>query len=151
MVNRNIKGIGLLELVLALAIIGVMLVSATRYFSVVNRSHRLEQAIEMVSAIKAAGERWKVAKDNYSTLSKMSDFVDRGFLPSIYGASGTSAIKNPWGGEVTVAKGTDSTLLDITFTKVPTEECSVFVDRIPAMGCDASSSKCSDNTAVATC
>lgn len=143
------KGIGLLELMLALAIISMLTVAAVRYFSVVSASSRVEQAMEMVSAIRAAGERWKVGNDDYTSAS-IGEFVARGFLPGVY-----SKITTPWGGVISAAKNTDPTKLDIKFTNVPTKaDCFNLVNRIQSLGCtpDPSATSCTDAKDVtATC
>lgn len=149
--NKNdiTKGIGLLELMLVLAIISVMTVAAVRYFSIVSASSRIEQAMEMVSAIRAAGERWKVGNDDYTSAS-ISEFVARGFLPSVY-----SNITTPWGGTISATKNTDPAKLDIKFIGVPTKaDCSNLVNRIQSLGCTPTpaAASCADAQDVtATC
>ena len=152
MVKRKIfsEGIGLLELMLVLAIISMLTVAAVRYFSIVSASIRIEQAMEMVSAIRAAGERWKVGNDNYNSFTGLKDFVDRGFLPSIY-----SSIKNPWGGTITAnKKDGDGSKIEIKFESVhestTNPECTNFSKRIESLGCKGTPD-CQNSKTQATC
>lgn len=153
--NLIAKGIGLLELMLVLAIIAIMTVSAVRYFSIANKASKLGQAMEMVSAVRTAGERWKATQENYSLLSTdwqgFKSLIERGFLPDIYQSQ-----KNPWGGMLSAAPNTDPTKLDIIFVGVPTKaDCSSFANKIESIGCAPNpvAASCTDGsqTVKATC
>jgi len=136
--NKTFKqGVGLLELMLAIAIISLLMISAIRYFSIVNRSNRVNQALTEVNAIRAAGERWKATHDdNYKTLTagtELKDLVNRGLLPDIYGLD---SVKNPWGGTITATMNpADNSQLNIKFSNVTNPDCTNFVKIIKKNGC----------------
>jgi len=151
-VNSKIQGIGLLELMMVLGLIGILLMSAVRYFALVNRANRVNQAIEMVNVIYAAGERYKTVKDVYDqpTGGLLAAFVARGFLPDSYKAA---VVMNPWGGVVVVGPDTsDTSKLIIALSGITTaSECRNFVNKIKGTSCTtdkASSDECTDNDTV---
>ncbi|MEM1243596.1 MAG: type 4 pilus major pilin [Pseudomonadota bacterium] len=115
------KGLTLIELFLALAIIAIIWVVATRYYQTVKLSGQVNDAISMVQALRAAvanyasGQPKNTAVD-FATLSNV------GLLPSDFGAAGNFGQgTNPWGGNVTLA----GTVGNFTIT----------MDNMPAQGC----------------
>lgn len=62
--KKNNKGIGLLELMLALAIIAILLVMATRYYMSASLNSRINQAGDALTSLPAAGECWASSPAN---------------------------------------------------------------------------------------
>lgn len=67
--RTKIKGIGLLELMLSLAIIAILLVMATRYFGLANRSQELNHSARDASFVMASLHNWKGGRSNYNGIS----------------------------------------------------------------------------------
>lgn len=58
------QGIGLLELMLALAIIAILLVMATRYYMSASLNSRIDQTADALNSLPAAGECWIADSNN---------------------------------------------------------------------------------------
>lgn len=108
------KGIGLLELMLALAIISVLLVAATRYFASTDSSRKVNDAVNMLQAVINASEDWRTSKNSYADIS-LTELEKQGLLPNWGDTS------NPWGGGIIVA-GT-ATSITLKLTNVPQKDC----------------------------
>src|SRR3989338_2429435 len=93
------SGIGLLELTLALAIIAVLLLMATRYYQMARFSQQINEGIDVIQSVHGAAERWHAINDNYADIS-LQALVDRDFLPAM--ADQRESPANPWGGGITV-------------------------------------------------
>lgn len=93
----KIRGIGLLELMMALLIITILLVTATRYYKITRDSQRINETSEMVLAVYAAGVSWLQSNPTLpDDINK--EFKDNGLLPS--------TLKSPWNGEeITIIRG----------------------------------------------
>lgn len=134
--RRTQRGVSLIELMLALAIIAIILVIATRYFARANLSQQVNNATDQVMGVRAAANSYlsdKAGSGASATLS-MGNLVTAGYLPESYkGASATAgAGVNPWNGDisVTLAKG----------------QYAIVVTGIPAAACPLLKEKLSGNT-----
>jgi len=125
------RGIGLLELMLALAVIATLLLMATRYYSSSSEAKKLTDVSDQLGIIQNAGNRWLLTHADYTTgtdlitsANSFKDFVDRDYLPPTYynNTTKSSALKNPWGGDLTV--NFTSTTMSITLKNVPTESAA---------------------------
>lgn len=115
-------GIGLLELMLSLAIISVLLVMATRYYSSARQAQQVNDAISLTEAIIAGSENWVIGKDNFSNIS-MTELVNGGFLPK-------GSHRDPWHGAVTVSKGGTDSQITITMQGVPNTACQNLASKL---------------------
>lgn len=98
---RHGKGIGLLELMLALAIISILIIMATRYYQTASRSQKVAEAVTQVNAIIAAVGKWKIGKieSDYVGGLSIQQLVDQGLLPNEFK---DGAHVNPWGGHIII-------------------------------------------------
>lgn len=119
--KRKITGIGLLELMLALAIIAMMMVAASKYYQSTQVARRAQVAVESVQAIYAAGERYlmDVGSFNFATDAAIDGFIAAGYLSNDFKSNA-----NPWGGAIK-ANGAlcNNRCLAITFEQVPHNDC----------------------------
>lgn len=116
MVKRKTMGIGLLELMLALAIIAMMMVAASKYYQSTQVARRVQTAVENVQALYSANERW--VQDGHAAAGALGDFMTNGYLPEDFATTA-----NPWGGTITV-NALDTVYLKATFSKVPLNDCN---------------------------
>jgi len=110
MTNQQ-KGIGLLELMLALAIIAMLMVSATRYYKHTQVMRKVQIAVSSVQALYGANERW--LQDGHAAATSIDDLINAAYLPSDF-----KATANPWDVTITFSGNT------ITFSTVPAADCA---------------------------
>lgn len=91
------SGIGLLELMLSLTVIAILLVTATRYYSVTRSAQETNDAFSMLQAVYSAAETWKQDYGKFPDNNLIEHFIDVGSLPTVFGTKNA----NPWGGEIT--------------------------------------------------
>lgn len=108
-------GIGLLELMLSLAIIAVLIISATRYYLTARSANSVKDGIELLTAFYSAGESWLESHDTF-TGDMLASFIADNSVPA-------DADKNPWGGVVTAKQGATPTTLHVEFQGVPQGDC----------------------------
>jgi prepilin-type N-terminal cleavage/methylation domain-containing protein len=120
--RNQLNGLSLLELILVLTIVGVLLLTATRFYTASSEARKLADAYDQLGIIQNAGNRWLLTHPDFVTdltsLDSFKDFVDRNYLPSSYDNS-TKAVKNSWGGNLTVkfsSSGMLITLEDVSKT-----------------------------------
>lgn len=123
--KKNCFGIGLLELMLALAIIAIIILTSTRYYSVTESSRKVNDATVLIQNVLVAGEKWLATHPNYSGAS-LSAFVDRNYLPE-------TAKLHPWGGTVEVIAAGSGSKLTITLNNILRKDCLNLANRISTM------------------
>lgn len=107
-------GVGLLELTLALAIIAVILVLATRFYYSAAESRRISDANDQISAIQQALNRWLLSHPDFidprtnAAIKNFDPLVQRNYLPVTYLHSNDP--KNPWGGDITISASTSNAI-----------------------------------------
>ncbi|MFN7097282.1 MAG: type II secretion system protein [Gammaproteobacteria bacterium] len=97
------KGIGLLELMLSLAIIAILLIMATRYYQSASNSNNMNNAVDMVNAVRAGVKSYlssNIGSADYPTITALQQ---NGYLPQAYSAPSTA---NPWGGPICIMAAT---------------------------------------------
>lgn len=109
------NGIGLLELMLSLAIIAVLIISATRYYLTARSADLVEDGIELLTAFYSAGQSWLQSHDDFSGVS-VGSFIADNSVPS-------DSSTNPWGGLVTATQGGTPTTLHVEFQNIPAGDC----------------------------
>lgn len=133
---KNI-GIGLLELMLALAVIAVMIVISVKYYTSANTEQEATSLVDSYNTIKSAVENYLADNPN-ATVPSLQVLIQNGYLPNLYGgltqASGGTAKftvnNNPWGGTITVApqKG----MFTIQQTNIPGVVCNMAYGQLQA-------------------
>lgn len=114
--SQKQNGIGLLELMLALAVIAMMMVAASKYYKSTQTARRVQAAIENIQALYSANERW--VQDGHSNAGNLGDFTYNGYLPEDFANTA-----NPWGGVINVEE-LDTIYLKAIFEKVPLSDCN---------------------------
>lgn len=138
-------GIGLLELMLSLAIISVLLVMATRYYSSARQAQQVNDAISLTEAIIAGSENWVIGKNNFTAIS-MTELINGGFLPR-------GSDRDPWHGAVSVTQGPSDSQITITMQAIPNAACLNLASKLynqTANPNGASASLCGGNVFTAT-
>lgn len=137
------QGIGLLELMLALAIIAVLLIMATRYYSTAHQNQQMSSAVDMYTAVAGATKNYFNDKQAYPTT--INQLTTGGYLPSSY-ANGTSV--NPWNGDITIS--TSAGVVTVTMTNIPTGVCTPLSERLKLITYGATPPACSGSSLPAT-
>jgi len=104
--SRNkISGMGLLELLLALTVIAILLVMATRYYKSAKESQRIGEAVSMMSTIFRGGADYSIAHNHTYTGISLKALADNGDIPgSFCGNRVTCPGLNPWNSTITVGE-----------------------------------------------
>ncbi len=98
--KKNVKGIGLLELMLSLAIIAVLLIFVTQYYQQTQVNQQINAGIQAVQSAYAACSQ---AVSDGSTDCSLSTLVTSGYLNSSYAPDSSNNVPaNPFGGTLTV-------------------------------------------------
>lgn len=127
---RRQAALGLMELMLAIAVISILLLIGTRYFASVKYQQQVTKAATMVKDIIGAANSWGTGNPDFSNIS-MANLMNVNLLPNSYS-------KNPWGGTVSVGpKAGDPYSISISFTQVPTGACNTLKAQFPeySIGC----------------
>lgn len=137
LILKRIRGIGLLELMLSLAIIAILLIMATRYYQSASASQKLSQAVDMYAAIKGA------ANNYYNSQSQSGQYADTiaelvmaGYLPPSYldndvaSSGGKSTISSPWNSAISVGGSGGQITVGMVVPDQPT--CQQLVGRLIA-------------------
>lgn len=138
-------GYSLIELMLALAIIAVMLVIATRYYSTTSSSQKVNAGVNMLQVVINASEDIKNTTNSYKSIGKIQDLIDQGLVPKNF--SDTNI--NPWGGGINATSGTDTNFA-LTLTNVPLEDCLSLAEIMQQKGASFDkATSCKSNTYTA--
>ncbi|NNM58198.1 MAG: type II secretion system protein [Legionellales bacterium] len=124
----RVRGIGLLELMLTLAILGVMLVVAVRYYGSASNAQEASALVNDFTTIKAAVENYLA--DNPATTSTsfpdLAKLVQQGYLPSSFSVTNKQGIQpapNQWGGLVTVTAYQSGAMFKVAEAMIPMSVC----------------------------
>lgn len=112
------KGISLLELMLVLAVLMILALSAVRYVKTTRAVARLADGVSVIQILINATEDWQRAHKGVGGLSYMR-LQDRGLVPS--------STQNPWGGAIHVS-GLSNGQVTFILDDVPLAECENFAD-----------------------
>lgn len=143
--KRKLKGIGLLELMLALAIIAVLLVMATRYYMSASLNSRINQTGDALTSLPAAGECWAGSASNssypgtYQGLNLYTvAYTDKCYPSSLVSKSDTSTgttqkIVTPYGDLTVTAEANSLTVVvssQVGTSTIPTNELQLLAGKI---------------------
>ena len=130
---KNHKGIGLLELVLAIIVIVSIILMSTRYYITVREKARVASAVSIINSVANASYQWVEKNDgNFGGITSMTVLTDDGFLPTGYGTN-----DNPWGGSTSV-DGTSGSSVVLTMTNIPDKSCTALLDALKkTTGCSS--------------
>ena len=117
-------GIGLLELMLALAIIVAVLLVATRYYKVTRTTEEINEASQMINAIYVATMSY-AHNSNITSEDLIPVFVKNGSLPEAFGKS----TANPWGGTIDASPIDQLQQVRITLTNIPFNACQNLAEK----------------------
>lgn len=102
--NRNLKAIGLLELMLVLIIIALIIVMVFSYYRTASTSSKVTTAYRDIETIASAGQSyWGDHQNSFSDITNIDVLIDNGYL-------GVDFKRNPWGGDTLVTALTKSKL-----------------------------------------
>lgn len=121
------KGVTMLEMMMVLAIMGMLLVLATRYYQTTHAASQVATALESIQAIYSAEQQY--CNDNDCTAKittpTLQRFIDNGLLPSNIADYG-----NPWG---TIADATHTGFTyAATFSNVSQPDCINLKQKVTA-------------------
>jgi type II secretory pathway pseudopilin PulG len=152
--NTKQLGIGLLELMLSLAIIAILLVMAIRYYQSASSAQSINQAIDMVNAVKGGVKNYLTSNIGSTTIPKVSDLAAKGYLPNTYENPTTA---NPWGGAIgfgsstcTDAATTMAPTFSICLGGIPSAICTQIKDRIKSTLNNGETAVCNASSTSAT-
>lgn len=118
---RNRIGISLLELMLSLAIISILLVTATRYYVTTRSAQQINDALQIIQNMTTAADNWYWTYKSYNdpdhTIS-LSELVKMGLLPDRFLLTNS----NPWGGSLNITPK-DTNHVSIQLKGVPSADC----------------------------
>jgi len=123
LMKKYTRGIGLLELMLSLAIIAILLVMATRYYSATTKSQRVDDTIQLLGELETAVNT-QIANDGTEYIKiNLADLVSNGYLSAgrVTGGATEPKLKNPWGGEAGFLH--ESADVKVTLENVPAQQC----------------------------
>lgn len=157
MLKKSIKGIGLLELMLSLAIIAVLLIMATRYYSSASASQKIQAAVDQINATRSAVQNAAAGISTSSSSATIGDLVAAGYLPLSFvagvsnasAAAGMSSGVTPWGGSISIGNFSTKTF-DITMDTPNSQTCTAVQNKINATAAQGSAASCSDSTLTVT-
>lgn len=119
------RGIGLLELMLAITVGAVILMVSVSYFQTVTDNQKITQANGMFADIYAASKDYIKAQNSGSI--SLQALIDAGLLTTFYR-------KNPWGGSVVVKSNISAnsaiTQVAIEMYGVPRPQCERLNERL---------------------
>lgn len=119
---RTVLGVTLLEIMLVLAIAGVVIAMSIRYYQQAATNQKVTAGMSAVMAVSSAVEQWILGGGN--TGLKTDIPLDKYF-------PGSSVPKSPWTSDLLTAKGADSGgKYDITITTTDQASCVLLIDQI---------------------
>lgn len=132
---KKSNGVGLLEVMLVLVIIGLLIMISVRYFSSTNATNKRASAIAQMNSIFSVSKSYIDAEENPRTDLLSSSASDGGALVDSDYLTAADTI-NPWQGKINVCWGTsgcvgnDSTTLKITMEGIPASDCTIIVGNL---------------------
>lgn len=110
------KGISLLEVLLSLAIIGIILILVTRYYNSTRTSQMTNETIGIIQNLTAAADNWYWTNKSFTapTPISLTQLQQMGLVPE-------KQSKSPWGGDINIEpdNGRDPNHVSILIPNVP--------------------------------
>jgi len=142
---RTRKGIGLLELMLALAIIAVLIIMATRYYQSTSRNQKVAEAVTQVNALIAASSNWKIGRSAFTGITYAKLYA-QGLLPK---EMKTDTTATPWGTKISVAS-TAGNSFDMSFEGLDSADCEALAGRFTESANITTTATCASGKVVFT-
>lgn len=121
------QGIGLLELMLALGIIALLLVMATRYYNQTRRAEMINDASRIAAFTLAGAKNWKGGRMNYEELTSFAVLNESGLAPDGMAVkNGTTGELPKWQGcpgEINISWDNSSSKVKLEFSNISTQIC----------------------------
>ena len=142
------RGIGLLELMLSLAIISLLLIMATRYYSTTKRSKEIAEAVSLIQTIRAGAQNYIGPSGYVKEDDVITKLINAGLLPKSITDKATAS---PWGTAMTASTTAGATGV-LTITMEPpagvgtdkTSVCPLLLQQVLNSGAESSSECASD-------
>lgn len=132
-IKKSINGISLLELMLALAIIAVLLVMATRYFNLARNIQQTNEAENMLQTTMNAVDNWywtfKKFRGTPNGDISIENLVAMNLLPKDF--ANTTA--NPWGGHLVINPQSNGQV-SIEFDNISSKDCTTLQNNMTKKG-----------------
>ncbi|OGT52727.1 MAG: hypothetical protein A3F17_03445 [Gammaproteobacteria bacterium RIFCSPHIGHO2_12_FULL_41_15] len=134
------QGNSLLEILLVITVSSVLILLAVRYFTVVDLNMRVARAISQVDIISRASYEWLEydQKADFSMISKDA-LIHSGLLQA-------NDFKNPWGGTIMVAPGSDHNHVKIELNHLSPYACQGLSRHLETIAFANASSACDSGT-----
>ncbi len=142
--NLRQRGISLLEVLLSVAIISSILITATQYFLKARKDQAINHAVSEIASVMGALQDWDGGTNNFSGLSSdaILNLYNAGFLPDTTdlqltpttGTPTSAKLMNPWGNEITVVGTTNSATISTQLMSVA--DCSAVKSNFVSSSCD---------------
>jgi type II secretory pathway pseudopilin PulG len=123
-----VRGISLIEMIFVVAIISVILVTATRYFYTALNNQRINHTVSEIASLVSALQAWDPGNSDFSGLGNQGilNLYNAGFMAKTTdlvvtlgdsnGSQSTATLNNAWGSPINVSgvtkKATISTTLN---------------------------------------
>ena len=121
------NGIGLLELMLALGVIALLLVMATRYYNQTRRAEMINDASRVAAFTLAGAKNWKGGRTSYEELTSFAVLEQSGLAPDgitvTNGASGELPRWQSCPGEINIAWDTSEKKVKLQFSNISDQLC----------------------------
>lgn len=138
---KTMSGVTLLEIMLVLAIAGIVIAMSVRYYTQASTNQKVTAGIAAVNAVVAAVEQWKLQGQTANNVSYDKIKI---YFP------GDSFPKSPWTGAVlgVGADGSSTSTYNVTVATNDQAGCNLLADQMKSQpGYDA---ECTSNNVVVT-
>ncbi len=119
MIKHKTTGIGLLELMLALAIIAMMMVAASKYYQTTQTARRIQVVVESAQAVYSAGERYQLDVGDFKDTDMYATLNSMGYLANDFLGNA-----NPWSPTGTTIDHSGTKKLIFTLSSIPLHACA---------------------------
>ena len=110
--QRQERGLGLLEMLLVLVVVSVLLLTMGRYYGLTQRQAAVAQAQQSIDTLRMAAVRESIQPAQSAMGSLIPTWAQRGIVPADLAQQG-----NPWGGELVADIALHQ--LTVRMTRVP--------------------------------